>query len=586
MPRDAPADLPFRWRSGALTSNDDYILEILENVGLVTREQAVAARQAATQEDEGVMDILAREGVVSKLDMLKALAGQFGMETISLTGMDIPREVLDMVPGDVAQRYKVVPVFKNENVLTVAIGDPLDVDTLDGLRYVLKCNVEGVVAPPEEIEKAIANYYGRATGAVEGMLQEITEGTLALPEEVQQQLVADTDVTESDAPIIKLVSLVIMEAFRSRASDIHLEPMPKKFRVRYRIDGVLHEVDSPPKRLQSAIISRVKIMANMSIAEKRVPQDGRIQINVMGRDLDLRVSSIPTNHGESIVMRILDKSGIALGLPQLGFFADDQQVFERLIALSDGIILVTGPTGSGKTTTLYACLNTINKPDRKIITVEDPVEYQMSGINQVQVRADIGMTFSAALRAILRQAPNIIMIGEIRDFETAEIAVNASLTGHLVFSTLHTNDAPSAVTRLIDIGVKPFLVASSTRAIMAQRLVRRICEKCKEPYAPKEVELRLLGPAAKQLESAQLFHGKGCADCSFTGYRGRLGIYEIFQIDDQVRNLIFEQVSSTELRIKARELGMRTLREDGIRKVVAGITTLEEVLRVTMGDTD
>ena len=567
-----------------MTSNDDYILEILENVGLVSREQAVAARQIATQEDEGVMDVLAREGVVSKLDMLKALAGQFGMETISLTGLDIPREVLDMVPGDVAQRYKVVPVFKNENVLTVAIGDPLDVDTLDGLRYVLKCNVEGVVAPPEEIEKAIANYYGRATGAVEGMLQEITEGTLALPEDVKKQLVGDENVTESDAPIIKLVSLIIMEAFRSRASDIHLEPMPKKFRVRYRIDGVLHEVDSPPKRLQSAIISRVKIMANMSIAEKRVPQDGRIQINVMGRDLDLRVSSIPTNHGESIVMRILDKAGIALGLPQLGFFSDDQQIFERLITLSDGIILVTGPTGSGKTTTLYACLNTINKPDRKIITVEDPVEYQMSGINQVQVRADIGMTFSAALRAILRQAPNIIMIGEIRDLETAEIAVNASLTGHLVFSTLHTNDAPSAVTRMIDIGVKPFLVASSTRAIMAQRLVRKICEKCKEPYQPQEAELRLLGPAAKQLASAQLFHGKGCADCSFTGYRGRLGIYEIFLIDDQVRNLIFDQVSSTELRIKARELGMRTLREDGVRKVVAGITTLEEVLRVTMGD--
>ena len=567
-----------------MTSNDDYILEILENMGLVSREQAVGARQIATQEDEGVMEVLAREGVVSKSDMLKALAAQFGMETITLQGLDIPREVLDMVPGDVAQRYKVVPVFKNENVLTVAIGDPLDVDTLDGLRYVLKCNVEGVVAPPEEIEKAIANYYGRATGAVESMLTEITEGTLALPDEVQQQLVADENVSESDAPIIKLVSLIIMEAFRSRASDIHLEPMPKKFRVRYRIDGVLHEVDSPPKRLQSAIISRVKIMANMSIAEKRVPQDGRIQINVMGRDLDLRVSSIPSSHGESIVMRILDKAGIALGLPQLGFFADDQQVFERLISLSDGIILVTGPTGSGKTTTLYACLNTINKPDRKIITVEDPVEYQMSGINQVQVRSDIGMTFSAALRAILRQAPNIIMIGEIRDLETAEIAVNASLTGHLVFSTLHTNDAPSAVTRLIDIGVKPFLVASSTRAIMAQRLVRRICEKCKEPYEAQESELRLLGPAAKQLAQAQLFHGKGCPDCSFTGYRGRLGIYEIFQIDDQVRNLIFDQVSATELRTKARELGMRTLREDGVRKVVAGITTLEEILRVTMGD--
>ncbi len=569
-----------------MTSNDDYILEILENVGLVSREQAIAARQTAAQEDAAVMDVLARDAGVPKTDMLKALAGQFGMEMISLTGLDIPREVLDMVPGDVAQRYKVVPVFKNDNILTVAIGNPLDVDTLDGLRYVLKSNVEGVVAPPEEIEKAIANYYGRATGAVESMLTEITEGTLALPEQVQQQLVADTDVSESDAPIIKLVSLVIMEAFRNRASDIHLEPMPKKFRVRYRIDGVLHEVDSPPKRLQSAIISRVKIMANMSIAEKRVPQDGRIQINVMGRDLDLRVSSIPTNHGESIVMRILDKAGIALGLPQLGFFADDQQVFERLIGLSDGIILVTGPTGSGKTTTLYACLNTINKPDRKIITVEDPVEYQMTGINQVQVRADIGMTFSAALRAILRQAPNIIMIGEIRDFETAEIAVNASLTGHLVFSTLHTNDAPSAVTRLIDIGVKPFLVASSVRAIMAQRLVRRICEKCKEPYAVQESELRLLGPAAKQLAAAQLFHGKGCADCSFTGYRGRMGIYEIFQIDDQVRNLIFEQVASAELRLKARELGMRTLREDGLRKVVAGLTTINEVLRVTMGDSD
>ena len=569
-----------------MTSNDDYILEILENVGLITREQAISARNTANQEDEGVMEILARDGAVAKADMLKALASQFGMDMISLQGLDIPREVLDMVPGDVAQRYKVVPVFKNDNVLTVAIGDPLDVDTLDGLRYVLKSNVEGVVAPPEEIEKAIANYYGRATGAVESMLTEITEGTLALPDQVQQQLVADANVTESDAPIIKLVSLIIMEAFRSRASDIHLEPMPKKFRVRYRIDGVLHEVDSPPKRLQSAIISRVKIMSNMSIAEKRVPQDGRIQINVMGRDLDLRVSSIPTSHGESIVMRILDKAGIALGLPQLGFFADDQQIFERLITLSDGIILVTGPTGSGKTTTLYACLNTINKPDRKIITVEDPVEYQMSGINQVQVRTDIGMTFSAALRAILRQAPNIIMIGEIRDLETAEIAVNASLTGHLVFSTLHTNDAPSAVTRMIDIGVKPFLVASSTRAIMAQRLVRKICEKCKEPYTPGEGELRLLGPAAKQLGEVQLYHGKGCPDCSFTGYRGRLGIYEIFLVNDQVRHLIFERVSSTELRTKARELGMRTLREDGLRKVVAGITTLEEVLRVTMGDSN
>jgi len=569
-----------------LTANDEYILEILESVGLITRDQAAQSRKAAEEEDRTVIDILARGGSVSKMDILKALAGQFGMETITLTGLEIPQDVLDLVPGEVARRYKIVPVFKNDSTLTVALSDPLDVETLDSLRYVLKCNVEGVVAPEEEIETALNHYYAQSGATMESMLEEITEGTVALPSESMQQLTAESDITEADAPIIKLVSLVILEAFRSRASDIHLEPLSKKFRVRYRIDGVLHEVESPPKRLQSAIISRVKIMANMSIAEKRVPQDGRIQINVMGRDLDLRVSSIPSNHGESIVMRILDKQSLMLGLPQLGFFSDDQQTFERLIGLSDGILLVTGPTGSGKTTTLYGCLNYINRPDRKIITVEDPVEYQLSGINQVHVRTDIGLTFASALRSILRQAPNIIMIGEIRDMETAEIAVNASLTGHLVFSTLHTNDAPSAVIRLIDIGVKPFLVASSTRAIMAQRLVRRICEKCKEEYTPSESELRLLGPSAAQFEQAQLFKGRGCNDCNFTGYRGRLGIFEIFVVNDEVRHLIFERVSAAELRIKARELGMRTLREDGLRKVIAGTTTLSEVFRVTMGDVD
>ncbi|MBP7830665.1 MAG: type II secretion system ATPase GspE [Kiritimatiellae bacterium] len=566
-----------------MTANDEYILEILESVGLINREQGRTAREAAQAEDKSVIETLAASGAVSKMDILKALANQFGMETITLTGLEIPQDVLDMVPGEVARRYKIVPVFKNDSLLTVALSDPLDVETLDSLRYVLKSNVEGVVAPAEEIETALNHYYAHSGTTVESMLEEITEGTVAMPTG-GQILAGEGEVTEADAPIIKLVSLIIMEAFRNRASDIHLEPLAKKFRVRYRIDGVLHEVDSPPKRLQSAVISRLKIMGNMSIAEKRLPQDGRIQINVMGRDLDLRVSSIPASHGESIVMRILDKQSLALGLPQLGFFSDDQQTFERLIGLSDGILLVTGPTGSGKTTTLYACLNYINRPDRKIITVEDPVEYQMSGINQVHVRTDIGLTFAAALRSILRQAPNIIMIGEIRDMETAEIAVNASLTGHLVFSTLHTNDAPSAIIRMIDIGVKPFLVASSTRAIMAQRLVRKTCEKCKEPYRAADAELRLLGPAAAQLAQAQLYRGKGCPDCNFTGYRGRLGIFEIFVINDEVRHMIFERVSATELRSKARGLGMRTLREDGLRKVVAGVTTLPEVLRVTMGD--
>ena len=568
-----------------LTANDEYIVEILEGVGLISHKQAEDSLRRAREEDKRVIDILTAGGTVSEMEILKALAAQFGMETISLSGLDIPQDVIDMVPAEVARRYKVVPVYKTESSLTVALSDPLDVETLDSLRYILKCNVEGVVAPQAEIEVALNQYYQRDAGSVDSMLEEITEGTVAMPT-TSQELMEAAEASEADAPIIKLVSLIILEAFRNRASDIHLEPLSRQFRVRYRIDGVLHEVESPPKRLQSAIISRVKIMANMSIAEKRLPQDGRIQVNVMGRDLDLRVSSIPTNHGESIVMRILDKQSLLLGLPKLGFFADDQQTFERIITAPDGIILVTGPTGSGKTTTLYACLSHINRPDRKIITVEDPVEYQISGINQVQVRADIGLTFAAALRSILRQAPNIVMIGEIRDLETAEIAVNASLTGHLVFSTLHTNDAPSAITRLIDIGVKPFLVASSTRAIMAQRLVRRICDNCKEEYTPTENELRLLGSAAEQVRQAQLYRGRGCNECALTGYRGRMGIFEIFRVDDEVRHMIYRRVSSSELRKRARELGMRTLREDGIRKVIAGMTTLEEVLRVTMGDID
>jgi general secretion pathway protein E/type IV pilus assembly protein PilB len=362
--------------------------------------------------------------------------------------------------------------------------------------------------------------------------------------------------------------------------------MERRFRVRYRIDGVLHEQESPPKRLQAAILQRVKIMSNMKISEKRVPQDGRIQITVSGRDLDLRVSSVPTNHGESIVMRILDKQNLALGLPQLGFLFDDQQRFERLIALPDGVLLVTGPTGSGKTTTLYACLGQINLPDRKIITVEDPVEYQMSGVNQVQVNRDVNLDFSTALRSILRQAPNIVMIGEIRDEETADIAMEAALTGHLVFSTIHTNDAPSAITRLLDIGVKPFLLASAVRACLAQRLVRVICPNCKESYKPTERERKMLGGAAKDLAATELFKGRGCAACSLTGYKGRKGIFEMFILDDTIQRMIFDCVAATQLRARARAMGMRTLREDGLLKVVSGMTTIEEVLRATMGDAD
>ncbi len=571
-----------------MPAQDEFVIEILRDVGLVSHEQILQAKESAETNKSGVVDALIDSGVVTERDVTKALANQFGLEMISLADYRVPDEVIACMPRHIARRYKVMPVYKHDSTLTVAISDPLDVDTVDSLRYILKMNVEPVVASKGDIDVALGRYYGSADDTVESMLQEITEGDveISVPTKAQESKIEDATATEADAPIIKLVGLLIMEAYRNRASDIHIEPLEKRLRVRYRIDGVMHEVDNPPKRLQAAIISRLKIMANMSIAEKRVPQDGRIQIPVMGKTLDLRVSSLPTNHGESIVMRILDKSSLLLGLGDLGFFSDDQEKMEKLISLPDGIFLVTGPTGSGKTTTLYACLNSINKPDRKIITVEDPVEYQLAGINQVQVNADINLTFAAALRSILRQAPNIIMIGEIRDLETANIAVQASLTGHLVFSTLHTNDAPSAVTRLIDMGVKPFLVASSVRAIMAQRLIRRICQNCKEPYVPNEYEMRTLKLNPDEIAKATIFKGKGCPECGRTGYRGRRGIYEIFILNEEVRQLIYERVPSNVLRTRARELGMRTLREDGIRKIMTGMTTPEEIISITVGDED
>ncbi len=569
-----------------MTPNDEYTLETLLRAGMI--DQAIADKTAylVKEKNSTVTEVLEESGMVTAQEILQVMAEQYGMETVSLREIDVDQEVIDCIPAELARRYMVMPVWKRGNELTVAIADPQDLDTIDSLRYSLPYDVVPVVAAKKEIKSAINLFYAGGGGRIGSALQELTEATISgIATDETRELFGDSEeTTEEDAPIIKLVSLIIIEAFRKRASDIHIEPMEKKLRVRYRIDGGLQEVDSPPKRLQSAIIQRLKIMSNMRIAEKRVCQDGRIQINVMGRELDLRVSAVPSNHGESIVMRILDKDSLKLGLPELGFFTDDQQTFRSLISLADGIVLVTGPTGSGKTTTLYSCLNEINTPDRKIITVEDPVEYQLSGINQVHVRADIGLTFSAALRSILRQAPNIIMIGEIRDIETAEIAVNASLTGHLVFSTLHTNDAPSAVTRLIDIGVKPFLVASSVRGIMAQRLVRKICSKCSKPYKPSDRELRLLGGLAGQVEQLELHRGEGCPSCSYTGYSGRIGLFEIFTVTEEVQHLIYGGVESGELRKKARELGMRTLREDGLRKVIAGQTTLDEVFRVTMGD--
>ena len=554
-----------------MTSNDEYVLQLLREKGYVSAEQLEAASQAMREENETTLDVLVASGTVSEDDVLGTIADTFGIKYVSIDPAAIEPEVAKQIEPEVARKYGVAPVMADADSVTVVLSDPMGYDAVDSLRYVLHGrDVQAVLAPAEEVKAVMDKLY--PTGA-----EEITTRN-------DDGFGGDESQGDEDAPVIRLCSLLLSNAIKMKASDIHLEPMEKEFRVRYRIDGALRKMDSPPKRLQGAILSRIKIMSKIKISEKRIPQDGRIQVNVGGRDLDLRVSTVPTNHGESIVMRILDKSNLSLGLPQLGFLSDDQNKFERFIHLSDGVVLVTGPTGSGKSTTLYAALGQINLPDRKIITVEDPVEYQMSGINQVQVNRDVGLDFAAALRSILRQAPNIVMIGEIRDDETADIAMEAALTGHLVFSTLHTNDAPSAITRLTDMGVKPFLVASAVRACLAQRLVRAICVNCKEEYFHTERDLKMLGSIAKVLPD-HMYVGKGCPKCN-GGYKGRKGIFEIFEVDDTIQRLIFDHAPSTILRQRAREMGMRTLREDGMLKVASGMTSLREVLQATMGDAD
>ena len=512
--------------------------------------------------------------------LARAVAAEFGMPFVSLADRLIPVDVHTALPRAYGEEHLVMPYGRVDGVLQVAVADPIAVDVIDNLGHVAGCAVQTALATADDIRAAIARAHGRAADNLDQLMADAASaaGPVAAGTEEGQE-------SDRDAPIIRLVHSLVAEAVRRRASDIHLEPLERRFRVRYRVDGVLLEVDAPPKRLQLAIISRLKIMANISIAEKRVPQDGRIQVRVDGRALDLRVSSLPTAHGESIVMRILDPEGLKPGLPELGFLPDDQREFERLIALPDGMLLITGPTGSGKTTSLYSSLHHLNQSDRKIITVEEPVEYQLAGINQVPVNAGTGLTFAAALRALLRQAPNIVMVGEIRDRETAEIALNASLTGHMVFSTLHTNDAPSAVTRLIDLGARPFLVAAALRATMAQRLVRRVCPSCRRAYTPSARELHALGLTPARVAGAEFARGAGCAACSGTGYRGRMGIFEIFLVHDGIRRMIYDNVTAARLREQARRDGMRTMREDGIRKVLAGLTTIEEVVAVTVGDT-
>ena len=563
--------------------NDDFILEILIKHGLIQPSDLEDARRSTANNGHGPLEELVRSGLITELDILRTTAVEAGVDVMEKIDA-VPEDAIKAVPRQLAYRLGVMPVHLDGRHLRVALTDPFNFDAIDTLSKEVRYDIDLVVSPADQIDLALKRHYGNASEMVNSLIGGYSGDSLEIKDGRKED--EGDGAPGDDAHIIRMVNLMILEAQRMRASDIHLEPLEKRLRLRYRIDGVLQVMPDPPKKLQAAIVSRIKIMSNMSISEKRLPQDGRIQMrfNEGKGAIDLRVSTIPTNHGEAIVMRILDKTSLTLGLTELGYLSDDQATMERIMGLPDGIFLVTGPTGSGKSTTLYACLNMMNKPDRKIITVEDPVEYQLNGINQVPVNADVGMTFPAALRAMLRQAPNIIMVGEIRDLETASIAINASLTGHLVFSTLHTNDAPSAVTRLVDIGVKKFLVASSVRAIMAQRLVRRICANCSEPYVPTEAELRSLNLKPDQIEQANFRKGHGCDKCRGMGYKGRMGLFEICVLDDEIRRMVNEGLSVSMIRQRARDLGMRTLREDGIRKVLGGMTTPDEVISATMGD--
>ncbi len=563
--------------------SDDYLVDTISNMGLVDPTQLDSARSQAEAAGAGVVDTLLLQKVIRPDDVTQARALQCGMEMMDLSELRPNDELVKALPRHIARRYQVVPVDYDGTMLVVALHDPNDLDTRDALERLVEHPIEYRVASETQIKTAIDQFYGSTGEAVERIVQELSQTQVDVDAAGVMQA-DDPALDDDDAPLVQLVNKLIATGFRQRCSDVHLEPMETHFRVRYRVDGVLIEGDSPPASLTGPIISRIKIISGMSISEKRVPQDGRLKQVIDNRQIDFRVSCLPTQYGESIVMRILDKGGLNLGLSQLGFLTEDQQKFERCAQMPDGIMLVTGPTGSGKTTTLYSCLNLLNNPDKKIITVEDPVEYQLSGINQVQVNNAAGMSFSAALRAMLRQAPNIIMVGEIRDEETGVIAVNASLTGHFVFSTLHTNDAPGAITRMIDIGIKPFLVSASTRAILAQRLVRKICPKCIEDYEPEKAEFDALDVDPDELMDGNFRKGAGCKKCNGKGYSGRFGIFEMFMLDDDVRRKIVDGANTNEIREHAIKHGMHTLRMDGTRKWIRGMTSADEVIRVTAAD--
>ncbi|MBR4613193.1 MAG: Flp pilus assembly complex ATPase component TadA [Kiritimatiellae bacterium] len=561
----------------------DPVLDIAIENGIIDNEQALSIQEEHDNSGKATRDIIIEQGYLSEDDLLGMLAGYMGTDIIDLAQTDIPVEVRAAIPAAVARAHMVVPVEVGQHDITLAAYTVIDTAATDELGFVLSKDVRIVLARKTDIEHCVNEFYGDDSATVADMLTNLedivtADSSLSTEGTIDEK---DIEAQAGSEPVIRFVNLVLYQAVKDRASDIHFEPFEKEFRIRYRVDGALYEMQPPPRRLAVPIISRVKVLANLNIAERRIPQDGRIPLTVAGHQVDLRVSCLPTQFGESVVLRVLDRNVVALDIDNIGLPDDILEDMLIDIEKPNGIVIVTGPTGSGKTATLYSCLKKINTPDSKLLTAEEPVEYDMDGIIQVPINPLVGNTFAAVLRAFLRQDPDVMMIGEIRDFETAEIAIQASLTGHLVFSTLHTNDAAGAVTRLVDMGVAPYLVSSTLEAVLAQRLVRTNCKECKTPYEPDDEVLRRLSMTREQIGNRSFYYGRGCQTCNNTGYKGRKGIFEYLRVSSQIRDMINEKKPTLLIRERARELGMRTMREDGVRNILDGYTTVDEILRYT-----
>ena len=560
--------------------------EILVRRGLVRDEDVAKGLEAQKAQGGALGTVLVQMGLITREQLMEALGEQFGMEVVDLPNLEVPKSVLDRVEYSVVSTYKVMPIRWDGTILTVAMANPLDIATLDDLRTLLGCEVRGAVCNDKDVQAAQQKYYHKEEETIEKLMQQFGRAEGAAGKEVSSETIDLESVEEmaESAPVRRLVNYIVLTAVRERASDIHFEPYEDDYRVRQRIDGVLYEMVPPPKHLANAIASRIKVMADLNIAERRLPQDGRIMLNIEGRPVDLRVSVLPTMFGESVVLRVLDRSVVQLDMDQIGLRADELTVVREQIAKPNGIILVTGPTGCGKTTTLYAALRELNEIGVKILTAEDPIEYDLEGVIQVQVNEAIGVTFDRLLRHYLRQDPDKMLVGEIRDKETGEMAIQASLTGHIVLSTLHTLDAPSAVTRLLDLGLEPYLLTATLECVVAQRLVRRICANCRQEYVPTDELLWQVGLTREQVAGRTFFYGKGCDQCLNTGYRGRTGVFEIMVMDDQLRDLIMQRSSTNAIRRAAVERGMRTLRRAGLLHIFDGVTTIEEVVRATIDE--